>query len=397
MQWVMKASKLCNLRCKYCYEWDHLADPARMSLEVWKHALVAIREYSELAMRNTGKAFSTDIIWHGGEPLILPVSYWRDVVSLQREIFSPEWFERGLIRNCVQTNLYAVGDGILDFLQENDFALGVSVDFAGGVRVTAAGKQTEAGVKQNLHRLAVRGLPFALITVLARHTIDKIDDVFSELATFGVPVRLLPLFAGPQARPMDGVAVSHREILDALMRLFDLWFRAGMPMPMDPFDESVKTVAMKRLGLRPARADRARLGNEVLVVDPEGWLSCVAFRDSRRIANVVDMPIADILHLEDYLSLVREEGQLKAKICDTCAMSDACDTRPLARNFDSHGLADCPTEKYLTPLIEAYLEDCGFFDAEFAETADDMAASHLLSMTGARASVDVLDALRATA
>ncbi|BEH77061.1 hypothetical protein YM3MPS_28640 [Mycobacterium pseudoshottsii] len=25
MQWVIKTSKLCNLSCKYCYEWEHLS------------------------------------------------------------------------------------------------------------------------------------------------------------------------------------------------------------------------------------------------------------------------------------------------------------------------------------------------------------------------------------
>ena len=382
MQWVMKASKLCNLRCKYCYEWDHLSDPARMPLEVWRNTLIAIRDYAELAIQRGGKPFSTDIIWHGGEPLILPVSYWRDAVSLQREIFSRDWFEKGLIRNCVQTNLYAVGDDILDFLAENDFGVGVSVDFAGGVRVTAAGKETEHRVKENLHRLVARGTPFALITVLAGHTIARIEEVFAELASFGVPVRLLPLFAGPDDRPMEGVTVSRAEIMDALMRLFDLWFEAGMPMPMDPFDECVKTIAMKRLGLRPPRADRARLGNEVLVVDRDGSLSCVAFRDERVVGNLRHQPIADIIRSEAYQSLVRDEGQLKARICDTCSMGNACDTRPLARNFDSHGLGDCPTEKYLTPLIETYLEERDFFDSEFAETAEELAASHLSSMAG---------------
>ena len=380
MQWVMKASKFCNLRCKYCYEWDHLSDPTRMSLDVWRHALVAVRDYAEMAMQANGEAFVTDIIWHGGEPLILPVAYWREAVALQREIFPAWWFERGLIRNCVQTNLYSVSDGLLDFLEANDFALGVSVDFAGGVRVTAAGKQTEARVKQNLQRLAVRGLPFALITVLARHTLDNLDAVFADLAGFGAPVRLLPLFAGPDSRPMDGVTVSHREVMAGLMRLFHLWFEAGQPMPMDPFDESIKVLAMKRMGLKQPAADRMRLGNEVLVVDRDGTVACVAFRDSRPFGNVTQAPIAEILKARDYQSLVREEGERKAKICASCAANGACDTRPLARNFDSHGLDDCPTEKYLMPLIEAYLEERNFFDAEFERTAEDMTAAHLAAM-----------------
>lgn len=217
MQWVIKTTKLCNLRCKYCYEWEHLSDPTRMPEGVWRHALVAIRDYAELTTRRCGYDIPLDIIWHGGEPTLLPRTYFERVFALQRDVFPRDWIENRRVRNVLQTNLYVVRDEHLDVFEEFGIELGVSVDFSEGVRLTAGGRPTEAAVRANMRRLQDRGLPFSIITVLAAHTISQIRQIFEEIARLNKPTRLLPLFSGPATRPMDGVTVAKSDILDAMM------------------------------------------------------------------------------------------------------------------------------------------------------------------------------------
>ena len=377
MQWVIKATKLCNLRCKYCYEWDHLSDPTRMSEEVWKRTFLAIRDYYELSAKYYGFPIPTDIIWHGGEPLTLPTSYFTSVLKIQNDIFPREWIDGGHIRNCMQTNLYSLSDDHLDLLYDHEFDLGVSVDFTSGVRLTAAGRETEDKVRDNLRRLKAKGIPYSVITVLARHTVSEVESVFKDFVQFDAPVRLLPLFSGSSARPMDGVDISGGDVIDAMFRLFELWFEAGMAPEIDPFDDGVQTVTRKKLNLVCPRQDRKRPANEVLVIDRDGTLSCAAFRDSRPIGNVAHMTMSEIIRSKEYQSLIREETQLKEAICNKCSFVGACDTGPIARNFDSQLLRDCPTEKYLYPKIEAYLERHDFFDKDFHETARSMKKTYL--------------------
>jgi uncharacterized protein len=71
-EWVVKASKFCNLRCKYCYEWNELAQRERMSLSLWAKILDAIRELNQRTERATGLVPTDIIVWHGGEPTALP-------------------------------------------------------------------------------------------------------------------------------------------------------------------------------------------------------------------------------------------------------------------------------------------------------------------------------------
>jgi uncharacterized protein len=105
--------------------------------------------------------------------------------------------------------------------------------------------------------------------------------------------------------------------------------------------------------------------------------SCAAFRDSRVIGNLVRQQIGEVLKTLAYKSLVDEENQLKDSICGGCSFVGACDTGPIARNFDSQLLGHCPTERYLYPIIEAFLEQRDFFDQDFAAVAQGMKGAYV--------------------
>ncbi len=99
-EFVLKLSNFCNLRCAYCYEWDRLSNPERMSLENVERTLDFIREH-ELAVG----AASTSLILHGGEPLALPVTY----LSLVLESIRLRWPALdSKFRLNLQTNLYSI-------------------------------------------------------------------------------------------------------------------------------------------------------------------------------------------------------------------------------------------------------------------------------------------------
>jgi uncharacterized protein len=176
---------------------------------------------------------------------------------------------------------------------------------------------------------------------------------------------------------MDGVAIPQNDILVGMVKLFKLWFTNGMLPKIDPFDQCVRTIVLKKLCLRRPKQDRAQLGVEVLVIDRDGTLSCDAFREHGRIGNIVHTSMKEIVRSIEYLRLIEEENQLKKTVCGGCSFMGACDTSPIARNFDSHVLGDCPTEKYLLPMIQSYLEEIGFFDDDFEQLSHNMTKSYL--------------------
>ena len=65
---VLQPTPFCNIACKYCYLPDRAAT-ARMSLETIE------RIFSEL-FSSGWAADDLYLIWHAGEPLVLPIDYY---------------------------------------------------------------------------------------------------------------------------------------------------------------------------------------------------------------------------------------------------------------------------------------------------------------------------------
>jgi hypothetical protein len=74
----MKASKFCNLRCQYCYEFPELDDKTAMSIEQLKHGFEAI------ARLFGGSDRVMDFVWHGGEPLLQAPEFYAELESVQK-------------------------------------------------------------------------------------------------------------------------------------------------------------------------------------------------------------------------------------------------------------------------------------------------------------------------
>lgn len=119
------AGPLCNLNCKYCYYTEKTAlfkksitaadRPMTLSDELLEKFT---REYIEMQPAN-----NVLFTWHGGEPLLLPISYYKRALRLQRK-----YAHGKQIDNTLQTNGTLITDEWAEFFKRNNFLVGVSID-----------------------------------------------------------------------------------------------------------------------------------------------------------------------------------------------------------------------------------------------------------------------------
>jgi uncharacterized protein len=81
-----------------------------------------------------------EFIWHGGEPLLAGLKFYREAVEIQRA-----WRQQGKkITNFLQANATLITPEWVRFFKENDFLIGVSLDgpkeFHDQVRCYSTGK-----------------------------------------------------------------------------------------------------------------------------------------------------------------------------------------------------------------------------------------------------------------
>ena len=371
IDWVVKASKLCNLRCSYCYEWDELAEPARMSLECWEGVLTAVRDHLESASSWAwhGGVVQADVIWHGGEPMLLPESSFKAVLDLQRRIFPEEWLANGTVRNTMQTNLYSVSDRKLALLKEHGFSFGVSYDHVPGTRLSAAGAQTEARVLRNIERAQAHGFDPGVILVLAGHTAPHVEEIHAALKGRVRSLNVLPLFNGPATRPMQGTDISRDAVVEAMFRLFVAWIEDGCEMRVEPIERYFAAVLNRRLGLAMRPYDRESHGDSVVVVNIDGSVRTPGGGyGSAPLGDLKRQRWAEVTRSDAYQRSLVAEQEARSAICGRCAYSGACNTYPLFADDDG-GIAagECRIAQPVMQLIDGYLDALGVDDGVVSE------------------------------
>lgn len=325
INWIIKLSKFCNLRCGYCYEWNELGDPRRMSAALVDRVLQAAKDLHRMRQETT-PAVRTTLIIHGGEPLVLPLDYLRRFLDMACERFE------GLSHDlALQSNLFRVTPAQIEIFREYNIKVGVSYDVEPGVRLTIDGRETAARVEENIRRVREAGLSLAGIVVIGKHTAPRLRGVYDRFADLGMMLRVLPLADGPAERPIDSFLVSLDDTVAAMCDLFDYWFETGLRVAIDPFRAYVQDAIRFLLGVPVQKFDRAVAGDYAFFVNVDGRL--YAERDAYEVAlslgDLNTQAMANVLRSDVYrASLAREAGLILGK-CPSCALNASCAGWPI--------------------------------------------------------------------
>ena len=218
---IMKATRLCNLRCTYCHSWRE-GPNEKMTFPVLARATCdALRDPSARAV---------DFVWHGGEATLLPLSFYRKALWLQGRFRRPGQ----VVENNLQTNGTRLTDEWLSFLREHDFGVGVSLDGPPEIhdarRLDAASRPTAARVRKGLDRLQASGLERWGVLMVVDEAVRALGArrVLDYLVEIGVArvalLNVLPENASPGA-PLRGEYLPFPRFVEFLRDLFPVWLQ----------------------------------------------------------------------------------------------------------------------------------------------------------------------------
>jgi uncharacterized protein len=130
-----------------------------------------------LVFRHALAAPDFTVVWHAGEPLVLPVQWYREAFAAVRRN-APAGVH---IPHSVQTNAMLVTDEWCDFFRENAVRVGVSLDGPARIhdlrRRTRSGQGTHARVMKGIETLRRNGVPFHVICVVGADTLDAAGEL----------------------------------------------------------------------------------------------------------------------------------------------------------------------------------------------------------------------------
>lgn len=213
----------CNIECAYCFYTPKLGlypreVGARMSDEVLERFVSSYIEAQPFG------AEEVEFAWQGGEPTLAGLDFFKRAVALQRAHARP-----GLtVRNSLQTNGTLLDDEWCEFLREERFLVGLSLDGPADLhdaqRVDHSGAGTFERVMSALRRLQRRRVEFNVLTVVHRLNAAEPERVYDFLVGTGARhLQFIPLVELDGQQRVSERSVAAPAYGQFLSRVFDLW------------------------------------------------------------------------------------------------------------------------------------------------------------------------------
>ncbi len=157
---------ICDIACDYCFYLEKRElYPRGQSFRMPDEVLARYIEQYVAAQPTPVVEF----VWHGGEPTLLGIEFFRRVVELQKP-----WRASKTIRNVLQTNGMRLDDEWCAFFKEHDFLVGVSLDGPREIhdryRKDRKGQGTFERVMAGVRMLRRHGVEFNALACVGRET-----------------------------------------------------------------------------------------------------------------------------------------------------------------------------------------------------------------------------------
>ena len=242
---IKPVGALCNLDCAYCYYLDkeklYSGQMARMDIQL-------LEKFTEQYIAANQRADEISFCWHGGEPLLAGLDYFKKAVSFQKK-YNPG----KQISNSLQTNGTLINQDWVDFFRENNFLVGVSIDGPQAIHDTyrrnKRGQGTFTEVLKGIEMMYKGGVQYNTLTTVNHVNQDHGREIYLFLKSIGsYHMQFLPVLEyiksgivppGTSGSHVAPWSVSSEKYGDFLCDIFDLWSKDDVGTRFIPFFESV--------------------------------------------------------------------------------------------------------------------------------------------------------------
>ena len=335
----------CNLACKYCYylEKNKLYPTAQRHLMSDEMLEQFTREYIE-AQTMSQVLFT----WHGGEPLLRSIDFYRKALSLQQKYAGGR-----RIDNVIQTNGTLLTDEWCEFFAQNHWLVGISIDGPqpdhDHYRLTAAGKPSWKKVMQGIKLLKKHGVEWNAMAVVNAYNANHPMEFYRFFKENGcqflqfTPIverltrhedgRTLASLADKDEISLSEASVAPEQWGYFLCAIFDEWVRKDVGKI---FVEIFDCTLANWMGISPGICAYSKECGHAGVMEHNGDVySCDHFVfPEYKLGNIRDHSLIDMLYGEQQQEFSRLKHSSLPRQCKECDMEFAC-----------HG--ECPKNRFM--------------------------------------------------
>jgi len=313
----------CNLACSYCYYLDKNQLFSEAGIQRMPDHLL------ELYITQHIQASSEQILffsWHGGEPTLAGLEYFRRIVEIQKKHLPQNRFAL----NGIQTNGTLLNIEWCQFLKKENFIVGISLDgperFHSANRFRKYGKSSFNEVLRGFQLLKSHEIPCEILCVVNSQNVTSPLDVYhffkglnAEFLTF---IPLVERFF-PDNNQVSERTVQSRAFGEFLCAIFDEWKTQDIgTVKIQIFEEALRTA----FGVDHSLCIFKPTCGRVPVVERNGdFYSCDHFVDSAHlIGNIQDKTLGNMLENPQQKAFGQAKLDSLPEYCLKCEVRNMC-------------------------------------------------------------------------
>lgn len=217
---VKPASHLCNLDCPYCFykRVDKLyrGNQTKMSDDVLESFLKKALSY--------GAGYNM-FIWQGGEPTIMGKTFYEKVVQLQERYRTPGT----MVENTLQTNGVLLDSTWAQFLYENHFLTGISIDGPKEIhdyyRFDYSKKGSYDRIIKSISSMSQAGAEHNILFLLTNKNIREPEKIYHFIKenNFGF-IQFIPAYETDRSGKEQSFSIHGPEMAEFYDKIFQMWY-----------------------------------------------------------------------------------------------------------------------------------------------------------------------------
>lgn len=220
---IKPTGSFCNLQCEYCFYLDkHNLYQGPPSMHRMNDDVL------EKLIRNMFSCSDAPIFtWHGGEPTIMGLDFFRKVVALQKKFCGA----KKKYGNALQTHGLLLNEEWADFLRQENFLVGISLDGPEMIhdyyRKDRQGQGTFQRAFKNAKMLLDKNVEVNILATVNHHSVNYPSLIYDFFVENGFTfMQFMPVVERDHTNPEVAASYSVNTLKYGhfLNQLFNRWF-----------------------------------------------------------------------------------------------------------------------------------------------------------------------------
>jgi len=311
----------CNLCCSYCYYLKDVGEPDAASQPRISDELLE-RFVCQYVQASPGPELN--FVWHGGEPTLAGLDFYRRAVGLQQQYLPEGW----TCWNNLQTNGLLLDDEWCGFLADAHFDVGLSIDGSQLVhdrnRLDRNGKGSYQQVVDAAKRLRTHGVHPDLLCTVSSASVNDPLGVYRALRNLDTGwIQFIPIVRRESDGSLAEESVSSEGYGEFLCTVFDEWACHDLgKLDIQLFAETARVWSGGSAGLcwMAPRCGRA------LVLEADGGIySCDHYvNPEHRLGDIQSSELVELVDSAQQVGFGKNKHDSLPKQCRVCPWLKVC-------------------------------------------------------------------------